>query len=459
MSARRRWLLLAGQAGLATVAWPGLAALDAGAAEPTLSDSTAPDAAAVKAAPAAPAADQRTHPAGADRPAEDRITPGRTLAFPRDHGAHPGARIEWWYATGWLQGAAPGAGLIGFQLTFFRSRTGLAQALPGRFAPRQLLFAHAAVSDIAGKKHRHAQRISRWSGDETLADAHALRADTAVALGRWTLRRQPDGGYRALLAAPEAAFTLDLQLQATQPLLLQGQAGYSRKGPAPGQASHYYSVPQLVVSAQLALDGKRQPLAGRGWLDHEWSDDLLASGDNRANHANAANGDNLANHANHANAASGANRANHANAASSANRADVATGWDWIGINLADGGALTAFVLRRADASVLWAGGSHRPAGGAVRDFLPGDVVFTPLRDWASPATGVRYPVQWRIRCPAGTFELRALLDAQELDGSASTGLVYWEGLAELLGAGGARIGLGYLEMTGRGRPLRLGLW
>ena len=474
MSARRRWLLLAGQAGLATAALPGLAALaalDVGTAETKLADSTAADAAAAAAAaavaaakaalaaPAAPAADQRAHPAGADRPAEDRITPGRALAFPRDHGAHPGARIEWWYATGWLQGAAPGAGLIGFQLTFFRSRTGLAQALPGRFAPRQLLFAHAAVSDIAGKKHRHAQRISRWSGDETLADAHALRADTAVALGRWTLRRQPDGGYRALLAAPEAAFTLDLHLQASQPLLLQGQAGYSRKGPAPGQASHYYSVPQLVVSAQLALDGKRQPLAGRGWLDHEWSDDLLASGDNRADVANGANRANAASGGNRANVANVANGGNRANRASGDNRADTATGWDWIGINLADGGALTAFVLRRADASVLWAGGSHRPAGGAVHDFLPGDVVFTPLRDWASPATGVRYPVQWRIRCPAGSFELRALLDAQELDGSASTGLVYWEGLAELLGADGARVGLGYLEMTGRGRPLRLGLW
>ena len=383
MSGRRRWLGQALQSGLA-----GVAGLAAGAAP-------------------------RANPAGAAAPDDDRIRPGRALAFPRDHGAHPAARIEWWYATGWLQADQPGAGLIGFQLTFFRSRTGLAETLPGRFAPRQLLFAHAAVSDIAGQKHRHAQRISRWSGDETLPEAHAVRSDTAVALGRWTLRRQAGGPYQALLAAPEAAFTLDLQFQPSQPPLLQGQAGYSRKGPAAGQASHYYSVPQLAVGAQLSLDGKRQTLAGRGWLDHEWSDELLAPG---------------------------------------------AVGWDWIGINLLDGGALTAFVLRRADGSVLWAGGSHRPVAGVVRDFSPDEVVFTALRHWVSPATGVRYPVQWRVRCPAGQFELRALLDAQELDSSASTGTVYWEGLAELLGAGGARIGLGYLEMTGRGRPLRLGL-
>jgi predicted secreted hydrolase len=93
-----------------------------------------------------------------------------------------------------------------------------------------------------------------------------------------------------------------------------------------------------------------------------------------------------------------------------------------------------------------------------VRSFSPDEVVFTPLRTWASPDTGARYPVQWRVQTPVGTFELRALLDAQELDSRASTGTVYWEGLTELLDASGKRRGLGYLEMTGRAQPLRLGL-
>ena len=376
-------------------------------------------------------------------PLDDRIQAGRPLAFARDHGAHPGARIEWWYATGWLQApnaadrrratdlhpsadlrpapsmpSAPQGPLFGFQLTFFRSRTGLAEALPGRFAPRQLLFAHAAVTDLAGRRHRHAERLARWSGDEAWPEAHARRADTAITLGRWALHRHPATGgasahYTARLAAPEAQFTLDLQLQTTQPLLLQGNAGHSRKGPQPQQASHYYSQPQLAVQARLTLDGQARTLPGRGWLDHEWSDELLAPG---------------------------------------------AIGWDWIGINLADGGALTAFRLRDADDRVVWAGGSHRPAGGAVRNFSPDELLFTPLRSWTSPATGARYPVHWRLQTPAGGFELRSLLDAQELDSRASTGTVYWEGLAELLDAGGTRCGLGYLEMTGRAQPLRLGL-
>ena len=321
-------------------------------------------------------------------------------------------RRRWLQAAG--AGSASGGSLFGFQVTFFRSRTGLGQdpGQVGRFVPRQLLFAHAALTDVAGGRHLHAQRLLRWSGDEALPEARARRADTDVAVGPWVLQRQgPTAGYQALLAAPEAGFALRLQLQPGQPLLLQGQAGFSRKGPLPSQASHYYTQPQLAVQATVTLAGSTKAMAGKGWLDHEWSDDLLAPG---------------------------------------------ATGWDWIGINLADGGALTAFVLRRADGSVLWAGGSHRPAGGAVRNFAPAEVAFEPLREWRSPATGARYPVAWRIRTPAGPFELQALLDAQELDSRSATGTVYWEGLAELLAPGGARAGLGYLEMTGRWQPLRL---
>ncbi|NRF68380.1 carotenoid 1,2-hydratase [Aquincola sp. S2] len=343
--------------------------------------------------------------------ANDDTVSQRALVFPRDHGAHSGTRIEWWYATGWLR-PDPQAAPVGWQLTFFRSRTGLAAELPGRFAPRQLLFAHAAVSDVAARRHRDAQRLSRWSGDPSQPEVHAAAHDTDVVLGAWSFVRGADGRYSARLPAAEAGFTLQLVLAPTQAVLLQGQHGHSRKGPQPQQASHYYTQPQLAVQAQLALDGRSSTLAGRGWLDHEWSNELLAPG---------------------------------------------AVGWDWIGINLHDGGALTAFVLRRRDGSVVWAGGSHRPAGGAVRVFTPDEVQFQPLREWTSPATGARYPVRWAITTPAGAFELEALFEAQELDSSASTGAIYWEGLSALRERDGREIGLGYLEMTGRKTPLKLG--
>jgi predicted secreted hydrolase len=343
---------------------------------------------------------------------DDAVREGRMLRWPRDHGAHPGARNEWWYATGWLNTGA--AAPIGFQITFFRHRTGLAASLPGRFAPRQLLFAHAALSDIGERRHLQAQRTQRWSGDEQRSDVHAARADTDVQLGHWSLRREPAAAgdrFRATVGGADAPFALQLDLLATQPVLLQGAAGFSRKGPLPQQASRYYSLPHLRVQAVLDRDGRRTSAQGSAWLDHEWSDEYLPP---------------------------------------------EAVGWDWIGFNLDDGGALMCFRLRRADGSALWAGGSHRSADGRVRVFAPDEPRFTPQRWWISAASQARYPVRWAIETPVGRFIANALMDAQELDGRMSNAAVYWEGLSDLLDESGRRVGRGYLEMTGYAKRLQM---
>jgi predicted secreted hydrolase len=138
-----------------------------------------------------------------------------------------------------------------------------------------------------------------------------------------------------------------------------------------------------------------------------------------------------------------------------------AVGWDWIGMNLDNGDSLTAFRLRRADGSTLWAGGSWRAAAQAgeplgATAFSPDEVRFEPLRWWNSPATKARYPVSWRVHTPVGTFTVQALLDAQELDNRQSTGTVYWEGLSDLLDTRQQRVGRGYLEMTGYAQRLTL---
>lgn len=335
--------------------------------------------------------------------------PAVPIALPRDFGAHPAFRIEWWYATGTLD--VPGIDEpFGFQITFFRARTDVAADNPSAFAARQLLFAHAALTDPVARKLRHDQRIAREGFDI----ARAATGDTDLELRDWTLRRVAGAGGHAYLARVDASaqgFAFDLRLAATQPVLLQGDAGYSRKGPDAAQASYYLSEPQLAVSGSLTLDGRTQRVGGRAWLDHEWSDALLDA---------------------------------------------QAVGWDWIGMNLDDGGALTAFRIRRKDGTTLWAGGSLRGADGVLRNFGPGDVTFTPGRLWTSPATQARYPVEWTIATPVGRFAVRARLDAQELDSRASTGAIYWEGLSDLFDASGRRIGRGYLELTGYAAPLRL---
>ena len=344
--------------------------------------------------------------------AADAVRRGRPIVLPRDHGAHLDQRTEWWYATGWL--GQPDAPTHGFQVTFFRSRTGLAQDLPGRLAPRHLLFAHAALTDLGTRRHHHDQRIVRWSGqaDDTAA-AGALQADARVWIGPWSMQRVADGRWLARIASTQGTpgWSLQLALQPTQPVLLQGDAGFSRKGPQERHASHYYSEPQLAARATVVQDGRPAEGQGHAWLDHEWSDEILADG---------------------------------------------AVGWDWIGFNGFDGSALTVFRLRRADGSALWAGGSHRSAGGTTSVFSPEAVHWTAQRRWRSPATGAEYPVQWQVQTPVGRFGVQALLDNQELDSRRGTGTLYWEGLSELQDAAGRRIGLGYLEMTGYAGALKL---
>jgi predicted secreted hydrolase len=336
------------------------------------------------------------------------------MHFPADFGSHPDARTEWWYVTGTLQAAAR---LYGFQVTFFRSSTGVAGEGPSAsgssFRPSQLLFAHAAVTDLEARRLRHDQRIAR-SG---FGIAEARQGDTGVTLRDWQMTRAALPGeaqrsrYTASVASDAAGFSFALRFDTTQPVLLQGEAGVSKKGPGANDVSRYYSEPQLAVAGVLTLDGKASDVHGKAWLDHEWSDAFIPP---------------------------------------------QAVGWDWIGMNLDDGSALTAFRLRRADGSSVYAGGSHRRAGESARIFGPDDVTFTPGRIWESAATRARYPVQWRIATPAGRFTVSALLDNQELDSRGSTGSVYWEGLSDLLDERGSRVGRGYLEMTGYASALRL---
>jgi predicted secreted hydrolase len=326
----------------------------------------------------------------------------RTLVFPRDHGAHPAFRTEWWYLTGWLDGAR---GPLGFQVTFFRSRTGIDPANPSAFAARQLIIAHAALGDPAVASLRHDERIARAG----LGGAGASEADTDVHVGAWRFARSASGEYRCTI--PARPFTLAFTARPTQPLLLQGSAGLSRKGPDPAQASYYYSQPRLDVRAQLTRDGRSEALSGHGWLDHEWSSTPLAA---------------------------------------------EATGWDWMGMNLDDGGALTAFQIRRRDTSTpLYAYALLRPVNGTPRVFGPDEVRFTRLAEWTSPRTRATWPVAQRLQIGDRMFVTRPLMQDQELDARMTSGTVYWEGASELMDDA-RRVGRGFLEMTGYVAPIRL---
>lgn len=340
------------------------------------------------------------------------VVPGMRLEFPRDHGAHPAFRTEWWYLTGHLRDADGRA--LGFQVTFFRSRTGIGEDTASRFAPAQLIFAHAALADAGAGKLRHDQRAARAG----FGLAEARTGSAGIVLGDWTLV-QTEHGFRAAVAARE----FDLQLDFAAPLapLLQGDSaspGFSRKGPGTRNASYYYSVPQLRASGTVSIRAENARagaahVTGVAWLDHEWSSELMPA---------------------------------------------TAQGWDWTGINFTEGsrkgGALMAFRMRATDGSTLWSAGTLLEPDGAVARLSGDQVAFVPEQRWRSPRSGIEYPVAMAVRANNVTWRLSPLLPDQELDARAGTGAVYWEG-AVTASRDGSPEGVGYLELTGYGRPLR----
>jgi predicted secreted hydrolase len=222
-----------------------------------------------------------------------QVVAGRRFSFPRDDGAHPQFRTEWWYVTGWLEDS------LGFQVTFFRARPEEQTGNPSVFNPRQILFAHAALSDPRRGRLLHDERAAR----EGLGLAGAELDRTRVWIDDWSLVQEGER-FRARIAARDFAF--DLSFHAAAPPVLQGQGGFSRKGYRPEEASYYYSRPQIAVSGKV--DGTEA--RGRAWLDHEWSSAYLAP---------------------------------------------EAAGWDWTGINLFDGRSLTAFRMRGRNGGIHYA--------------------------------------------------------------------------------------------------------
>lgn len=326
----------------------------------------------------------------------------RRLIFPRDYGAHPEYRTEWWYLTGWL-GQGPSA--IGFQLTFFRSRTQHASENPSRLAPQQLLFAHAAIAVGKQEVFLHANRAGRLTGTSLRAET----VDTNLQFEDWHLRRvQRDASDVYVGRFAGEGFSMSFEASTQQRVILRGQGGVSNKGPQAQQASHYYSRAPLRVKARLQLGKQTQLLEGQAWLDHEWSSQLLMPG---------------------------------------------AVGWDWVGINLLDGGTMMAFQIRNKKSETLFSHVDSRDQEGLPSKSWDG-LRWLPRGIWRSKSL-IDYPIPMDLVVGGKSFSLVPLVRAQEVDARSSTGGFYWEGAVSLMQEE-RLLGRGYLELTGYGAPLRI---
>jgi len=329
------------------------------------------------------------------------VTPDYRLDFPRDRGAHPDFRQEWWYITGWLNNAANEP--LGFQVTFFRARPDIETDNPGALVPRQVILAHAALGDRRHGRLRHEERAGRAA----LGLAGAEPGTTKVWVDDWRLDLERNV-YRTKIAARQ--FALDLSCTETRLPVANGREGYSQKGARPGEASYYYSIPHLRVSGTVERAGVKEEVNGIAWLDHEWSSQYMPP---------------------------------------------EAAGWDWVGVNLEGGGSLMAFRMRDKQGGTLYAGGTLLSPDDRARALLPDQLRFEPVRRWRSPRTGTEYPVAMKVNILGREWLIEPLMDDQELDGRASTGTIYWEGAVRAK-LEGVVVGRGYLELTGYWRPMKL---
>ncbi len=335
----------------------------------------------------------------------------RAFEFPRDHGPHPEFRQEWWYLTGNLDSAD--GERFGFELTFFRVALAppARAAAPAATAPaagpdsawraREIYVAHFAITDVARRRVRFQQKLSRAA----LGLAGARAVPLQVWLDDWALTAPlPDGRSPWTLHAAQPGYELDLSLEAQSAPVLNGAAGLSRKSAQRGDATYYYSIPRLTVRGRLRREGRALELHGLAWLDREWGSGGLGPRE---------------------------------------------VGWDWFALQLDDGSALMFYALRdQAGGRDAHSAGTWISAGGEVRALENADVSIAVTANWRN-RSGERYPGAWRVRVPLLDLDLAvhpALAD-QEL----RTTPPYWEGAVDVSGtrAGRGLGGRGYVELVG----------
>ena len=334
------------------------------------------------------------------------------FVFPRDHGAHPDFRTEWWYYTGHLAGID--GRRFGFQLTFFRYRL----APPGQrenwpepasaWRADQVYMAHLALTDVAGKRHLSAEKTARDAAG--LAGTVFDGEKVTMHLGSWSARIS-DKSHR--LEAGSENFVLHLDLNPLKPPTAHGEDGYSRKGTEAGRASCYYSMTRLDANGRITVEGRTHEVTGLAWMDHEYSTAPLEPG---------------------------------------------LSGWDWFSLQLGDGWDLMAFFLRQPDGTRHPASSGTLVAPDGRATHLSGDAFRLEVtRRWQSRSTGGRYPAGWRFEVPAAdlVLDIAPVIEDQEMRMERSTGVTYWEGLVDAAGSRAGRPvkGQGYVELTGYAGP------
>jgi len=318
------------------------------------------------------------------------VTPGKTFAFPADHGPHPDYRIEWWYVTANLVDSAGVA--YGAQWTLFRQAITPGAQQEG-WANQQIWMGHAAVT--RADTHRYNEAFARGGIGQAGVETGPFRAwiDSWEMRGSDRMREETIAPLE--LNASGTDFSYTLRLDADRPLVLQGDAGYSKKSER-GQASYYFSQPYFKAGGSVTVDDKPHEVTGLAWMDREWSSQPLASDQ---------------------------------------------TGWDWLSLHLTSGEKLMLYRLRQKDGHNRLYGNWIEPDGRST-EIASADNSMTPTA--LTELEGRKIPTAWRIAIPNRLLTIECVpLNPRSWMG---TSFPYWEGPISFKGS---HSGLGYLEMTG----------
>ncbi|HXB71349.1 MAG TPA: lipocalin-like domain-containing protein [Candidatus Acidoferrales bacterium] len=335
--------------------------------------------------------------------------PGYHYQFPRDHFDHPGFRTEWWYYTGNLH--ARDGHRYGFELVFFRSAQSLsgqtraaAEQNPSVWRVDNLYLGHLALTDIDNRRFRYAKRLNRAGPGIAGASFEQAR----IWNGNWEARWNLASGAQTIAAVADG-IRFNLHLTPAKAPIINGENGISQKAEGAGKASYYVSFPRLAVEG--VLNGVA--VTGLAWMDHEWFTHQLEANQQ---------------------------------------------GWDWFSVQLDTGAEFMLFQLRHTDGSIdAFSSGTYIAPDGRTTHLKRGDFELQPIEYWTSPKTSARYPVRWRVSIPGVfpgmnfTMQCAAAIPDQEL--VDDPGPTYWEGAVTYTGSAS---GVGYLEMTGYTKPMRL---
>ena len=321
----------------------------------------------------------------------------REFIFPRDHGPHPGYRIEWWYITGNLE--TPDGRKFGYQFTIFRNEMSSDSiSSENDWATNQIYMGHFAITDINNNRFYYDERFSRGSAGIAGAESTPLR----IWIEDWEISAQDDTVSKIpqlKLIANTSDFGLTLNLKSLKPLVLQGDRGLSQKSAEPGNASYYYSLTRFESKGTVTIIGVNQEVNGYSWMDREWSTSALG---------------------------------------------EDQEGWDWFSLQLDDNREIMYYQLRKKDGSIdEYSKGIFVREDGTSLLLKFGDVILDVTNNWTSN-TNSTYPSEWKFEIPSENISLliKPAIQDQELDVSVK----YWEGAVTI---SGSHSGRGYVELTG----------